>query len=62
MKRDIENDLIKWKESSRRKPLMLTGVRQCGKTYVLKEFGEKYFEDTCYINFESNSNYAAIFE
>ena len=62
MRRNIENDLIKWKESSRRKPLMLTGVRQCGKTYVLKEFGEKYFEDTCYINFESNSNYAAIFE
>ena len=55
-------DNIKWKDSKRRKPLMITGVRQCGKTYVLKAFGEKYFDNTCYINFESNSNYAGVFD
>lgn len=62
MKRDIFDDLVKWKASTRRKPLILTGVRQCGKTYILKEFGAKCFASTCYINFESNSKYAAIFE
>lgn len=62
MYREITDELIKWKDSKRRKPLMVTGVRQCGKTYVLKEFGEKYFENTCYINFESNSIYSSIFD
>jgi len=62
MYREISKELLKWKESKRRKPLMITGVRQCGKTYVIKEFGEKHFDNTCYINFESNSNYANIFD
>lgn len=62
MYREITIELLKWKESKRRKPLLLTGVRQCGKTYVLKEFGEKYFNNTCYINFESNSKYSGIFD
>lgn len=62
MYREITDELLKWKESKRRKPLMITGVRQCGKTYVIKEFGEKYFDNSCYINFESNSNYANIFD
>lgn len=42
---EITDELIKWKDSKRRKPLMITGVRQCGKTYVLKELGEQYFEN-----------------
>lgn len=62
MKRDCMNDLIKWKDSDRRKPLLLTGVRQCGKTHLLKEFGSQYFDNVCYINFESSSKYAAIFD
>ena len=62
MYREITDELIKWKDSKRRKPLMITGVRQCGKTYVIKEFGEKYFDNTCYINLESNSNYAGVFD
>ena len=62
MKRSIIEELIKWKSSKRRKPLLLTGVRQCGKTHILKEFGEQYFEDTCYINFEENENYKSFFE
>lgn len=62
MERNIIEELIKWKNSRRRKPLMLTGVRQCGKTYILKEFGKNYFKDVCYINFESAKQYATIFE
>ena len=62
MYREISQDLIKWKDSRRRKPLIITGVRQCGKTFVLKELGQQQFENTCYINFESNSKYASIFD
>ena len=62
MKRNFINDLIAWKESKNRKPLLVTGVRQCGKTYALKEFGETQFENVCYINFESNSAYSSVFD
>ena len=62
MEREILKDLVAWKDNKRRKPLLLTGVRQCGKTHTLKEFGSKYFENVCYINFESNDKYAAIFD
>lgn len=62
MYREVTKDLLKWKESRRRKPLMVTGVRQCGKTYILKEFGENHFNDVFYVNFEANSKYAAIFD
>ena len=62
MQRDFIQKLIEWKDSKRRKPLILTGVRQCGKTYLLKEFGSEYFDNFCYINFESAGKYSAIFE
>lgn len=62
MKRKITDDLVMWKDSKRRKPLLLTGVRQCGKTYILKQFGLEYFDNMCYVNFESNTQYSAIFE
>jgi hypothetical protein len=62
MKRDIIDRLVEWKDSSRRKPLLLTGVRQCGKTHTLKEFGSKYFKNVCYINFEADSKYASVFD
>ena len=62
MKRHIIHQLIQWKNSPQRKPLLLTGVRQCGKTHILKELGNAQFEDMCYINFESNQNYAMIFD
>lgn len=62
MKRNITKELIAWRNSGRRKPLVVTGVRQCGKTHTLKEFGATCFENVCYINFESSSKYAAIFE
>ncbi len=56
------NSLIKWKEKENRKPLVLTGVRQCGKTYVCRQFGQQYFEDTAYFNFEGNIGLASVFE
>lgn len=62
MERDIMKQLVEWKNSAERKPLLLTGVRQCGKTYVCKEFGEQYFEDTAYFNFEGNKGLASVFE
>ena len=54
--------LLIWKNKEDRKPLLLTGVRQCGKTYVCKEFGKKYFTDCAYFNFEGNNGLASIFE
>lgn len=62
MERLIMNDLLKWKDKPGRKPLLLTGVRQCGKTYILKEFGSRFFEDVAYFNFEENENIASLFE
>ena len=62
MEREFLKDLAAWKNSSRRKPLLLTGVRQCGKTHTLKEFGVKHFDNVCYINFESSDKFAAIFD
>ncbi len=62
MHRDIMQDLIKWKENPRRKPLLLSGVRQCGKTYIVKEFAKEYFESFVYVNFEENQNISAIFD
>ena len=62
MERDIMKQLIQWKDVANRKPLLITGVRQCGKTYVMKEFGQQYFEDVAYFNFEGNVRLASIFE
>ena len=56
----IEN-LLKWKESKRRKPLIIEGARQVGKTWLMKEFGRLYYTDTVYINFDSNSRMAELF-
>ena len=62
MQREIMKDLEAWKDSPRRKPLVLTGVRQCGKTYIVKEFGEKHFENLVTVNFEETQAASAIFE
>ena len=50
----------KWKDKSRRKPLILTGVRQCGKTYIVDEFARSNFESYVYVNFESEETLSAI--
>lgn len=62
MERDIMQQLLMWKEKEGRKPLLLTGVRQCGKTYVCKEFGKQHFSDYAYFNFEGNRSFASVFE
>ncbi len=55
------NELLLWKNKENRKPLILTGVRQCGKTYILKKFGEKYFENCVYINLERDPQISDVF-
>ena len=57
----IEN-LYKWKEKKDRKPLVIQGARQVGKTWLMKEFGEKAYKNTVYINFDSNSSMKDLFE
>ena len=57
----IEN-LLKWKESKKRKPLIIEGARQVGKTWLMKEFGRQAYRDTVYINFDSNSRMAELFD
>lgn len=62
MKRSIINELIQWKNSKGRKPLILKGARQVGKTYILNEFGRKEFVNTHYLNFEKDESIKIIFE
>lgn len=62
MKRTLINDLIKWKKKENRKPLILKGVRQCGKTYLLKTFGKEHYSSVAYFNFEENENLKTVFE
>ncbi len=62
MYRTITEDLIKWKNKANRKPLILTGVRQCGKTYIVDRFAKDHFKSYVYVNFESSENVSSIFE
>ena len=55
MERFIMQDLIAWKNREDRKPLVLLGARQVGKTYILKEFGQREFENVAYINCDNNA-------
>ena len=62
MKRDIYQLLEQWKRSSRRKPLILNGARQVGKTYSLKHFGKTSYEKVAYLNFEKDAKLDQYFE
>lgn len=62
MERFILKELLNWKNSLYRKPLILKGVRQVGKTWLLKEFGRRYYENTAYFNFDENEEYRQFFE
>lgn len=53
--------LLKWKESRHRKPLIIEGARQVGKTWLMREFGRQAYGDTVYINFDANSRMAELF-
>ena len=52
MKRDLERDLLNWKEHKDRLPLLLRGARQVGKSYIVEEFGKKAFKNIVIVNFE----------
>lgn len=62
MKRLIMSKLLAWKNSPYRKPLILRGVRQVGKTWILKEFGKLNYKNIAYFNFDENKEYKQFFE
>ena len=62
MYRKIITELEKWKNKKNRLPLILKGARQVGKTWILQEFGKRYFDDTLYINFENAGNIVDLFQ
>lgn len=61
MERLILKQLLTWKESKRRKPLVIEGARQVGKTWAVKEFGKRYYEYIAYINFEEAKHLQQMF-
>jgi predicted AAA+ superfamily ATPase len=61
MKRDIYEKLLEWKSSPGRKPLLLQGARQTGKTFILKQFGGNEYEKLVYCNFEENPDLDQFF-
>ncbi len=62
MKRNAMQDLINWKTSEERKPLVLKGARQVGKTWLMKEFGRNYYNSFVYLNFDEEDELKSIFE
>ena len=54
--------LVEWKDSKTRKPLILKGARQVGKTYILKEFGQKYYDGIAYFNFDHDEDLYNLFK
>ncbi|MBF0386419.1 MAG: ATP-binding protein [Candidatus Omnitrophica bacterium] len=61
MKRKITSQLLNWKNNPRRKPLLMYGARQTGKTYIINEFGRLHYENVIYVNLETNASLAADF-
>lgn len=62
MERKLFDKLYQWKIDEKRKPLIIQGARQVGKTWIMKEFGSRYFKDTIYINFDNNQMIKNVFE
>ncbi len=62
MERALMEKLVAWKDSSRRKPLILNGARQVGKTWLLKEFGRLHFENVAYVGLDNDSLARGYFE
>ena len=61
MKRYAIEKLIEWKNMKKRKPLILRGARQVGKTWLMKEFGSTCYENMAYINFDNNERMENLF-
>ena len=62
MYREKMEKLIEWKNSKNRKPLIIRGARQVGKTWIMKEFGRLYYEKCAYINFDDNAKMNSLFD
>lgn len=62
MQRKLYDKLLEWKEDEHRKPLVLNGVRQCGKTYLLKEFGKNEYQSLAYVSCDRNQELAKLFD
>lgn len=61
LRRKIEKQLIEWKNTPERKPLIIKGCRQCGKTYSVLDFSQKNYKNVVYLNFFENPNYSSVF-
>ena len=61
MERNLLNKLLKWKEMPNRKPLIIRGARQTGKTWLMREFGKKAFKKMVYVNFENEPRFRDLF-
>jgi predicted AAA+ superfamily ATPase len=62
MERSITEELLTWKDDPRRKPLILRGMRQCGKTWVLKDFGRRHYRNLAYLSFDEHPEYGDFFK
>ena len=62
MERTIYSKLINWKNSKNRKPLILNGARQVGKTYIVKEFAKREYKNLVYINCDNNNDVKELFK
>ena len=62
LKRNAIQELIKWKNSPERKPMVLKGARQVGKTWLMKEFGRNFYDNFVYFNFDEEDELKSIFE
>ncbi len=62
LRRNAISELIQWKDSPERKPMVLKGARQVGKTWLMKEFGRNYYESFAYFNFDEEDELKSIFE
>lgn len=62
MKRKIYDNLVKWKNKSDRKPLLVNGARQVGKSYILQEFGKQELDNYIIVNFETDKHLAVKFD
>ena len=61
MRRLIDSQLLAWKTSSRRKPLLMRGARQVGKTYSIRRLGTEHFEDLAVVDLERNREWHSVF-
>lgn len=61
MNRQFSSKLLTWKDAPSRKPFLIKGARHCGKTWLMKTFGEENFADTAYFNFEEDPRLIRIF-